>query len=329
MSTRIPAARLLAAAVLAFTSAVQAQSAPAAPAAASVTPAIAGVVAAGTPITLVRDGFDGTEGPLPLADGSLLFTENRADRVIRIAPDGAISTYLERANSINALAAGPKGELYGVQTQQPRVGIVHPAGQEKVLADQYQGQPFSRPNDLVLAANGTLYFTDSGSQLKPGEKPPQGHPGVYRLPAGGTLERIAGGSEIARPNGVQLSPDEKTLYVANTAGDQVLAWDIGRDGKLGARRDFAKLSGLRDTDTGPSSGADGLAVDGDGRLYVATTDGVQVFSAKGQALGTIVLPKAPQNLAFGGRDKKTLYVVGRGAVYTIATLSSGYRGRAK
>lgn len=327
MSTRTPAARLLAAAVLAFTSAAQAQSAPAAPAAASVTPAIAGVVAAGTPITLVRDGFDGTEGPLPLADGSLLFTENRADRVIRIAPDGAVSTFLESANSINALAAAPNGALYGVQTQQPRVGIVHPAGQQKVLADQYQGQPFSRPNDLVLAANGTLYFTDSGSQLKPGDKPPQGHPGVYRLPAGGTLEQIA--SDIPRPNGVQLSPDEKTLYVANTAGDQVLAWDIGRDGKLGARRDFAKLSGLRDTETGPSSGADGLAVDSDGRLYVATTDGVQVFSAKGRALGTIVLPKAPQNLAFGGRDKKTLYVVGRGAVYTIATLSSGYRGRAK
>lgn len=146
---------------------------------------------------------------------------------------------------------------------------------------------------------------------------------------GQLLPNSAGGSEIPRPNGVQLSPDERTLYVANTAGDQVQAWDIGADGKLGARRDFARLTGLRDTETGRSSGADGLAVDSDGRLYVATTDGVQVFSAKGEALGTIALPKAPQNLAFGGTDKKTLFVVGRGAVYSIATLSSGYRGRAK
>lgn len=323
MSKSSSTAALFAAGIFAvFTAAAVAQDA-----APSTTPGIAGVVAAGTPIKLVKDGFDGTEGPLPLADGSLLFTENRADRVIRIAADGAISTFIDKGNGINALAAGPKGELYGVQTLSPRVGVVYPREQEKVLADNHGGTGFSRPNDLVLARDGSLYFTDSGAQLKPGDKPPKGHPAVYRLPAGGKLEQIA--SDIPRPNGVQLSPDEKTLYVANTAGDQVLAWDIGRDGKLGPRRNFAKLSGLRDTDTGPSSGADGLAIDRDGRLYVATTDGVQVFSAKGAALGTIALPKAPQNLAFGGAGKQTLFVVGRGAVYAIATLSSGHPGRAK
>ena len=322
MSKPSSTAALLAAGVLAFITSASAQDA-----APVTTPAISGVVAAGTPIKLIKDGFDGTEGPLPLADGSLLFTENRADRVIRIGADGSISTFLENANGINALAAGANGELYGVQTLKPRVGVVYPRAQEKVLADAHDGTAFSRPNDLVLAANGTLYFTDSGTQLKPGEKPPQGHPAVYRLKPDGKLEQIA--NDIPRPNGVQLSPDEKTLYIANTAGDQVLAYDIAADGKLGARRNFARLTGLRDTDTGPSSGADGLAVDADGRLYVATTDGVQVFSTKGEPLGTIALPKAPQNLAFAGKDKKTLFVVGRGAVYSIATLSSGYRGRSK
>lgn len=326
MSKPSSTAALLAAGTFAFITAASAQNATATPTP-TTTPAINGVVAAGTPIKLIKDGFDGTEGPLPLPDGSLLFTENRADRVIRIGADGSISAFLENANGINALAAGPRGELYGVQTLKPRVGVVYPRGQEKVLVESHDGTAFSRPNDLVLAANGTLYFTDSGTQLKPGEKPPQGHPAVYRLLPGGKLEQIA--NDIPRPNGVQLSPDEKTLYIANTAGDQVLAYDIGVDGKLGTRRSFAKLSGLRDTDTGPSSGADGLAVDADGRLYVATTDGVQVFSAKGEALGTIALPKAPQNLAFAGKDKKTLFVVGRGAVYSIATLSSGYRGRSK
>ncbi|MEO7579780.1 MAG: SMP-30/gluconolactonase/LRE family protein, partial [Massilia sp.] len=130
-------------------------------------------------------------------------------------------------------------------------------------------------------------------------------------------------------NGIQLSPDEKVLYVANTYGEHVLAYDIGADGKLGARRNFAKLEGYRKTDTGFSSGADDLAVDAAGRLYVASTAGIRVFSAKGEALGIIALPKPPQNLAFAGAGKQTLYVVGRGAAYRIATLSTGFAGRAK
>jgi gluconolactonase len=109
----------------------------------------------------------------------------------------------------------------------------------------------------------------------------------------------------------------------------VLAYDIAADGKLGARRNFARLAGFRQTDNGPSSGADGLAVDALGRLYVATTVGIQVFSDEGVALGVIALPKAPQNLAFAGPNKATLYVVGRGAAYRIAALTPGVASRAK
>jgi gluconolactonase len=104
---------------------------------------------------------------------------------------------------------------------------------------------------------------------------------------------------------------------------------VKSDGSVGARRNFAKLEGVTKTETGISSGADGLAVDAKGRLYVASTAGIQVFDAKGGALGTIPLPKAPQNLAFAGEGKKTLYVVGRGAAYRITALTPGYAGRAK
>lgn len=326
MSKSSSTAALLAAGAFAVITAAAAQDAPSATTP-TTTPGINGVVAAGTPIKLIKDGFNGTEGPLPLPDGSLIFTENRADRVIHIAKDGSTSTFLEKANGINAFAAAANGDLYAVQTLKPRVGIVHPAGHEKVLAELYEGASFGRPNDLVIDRQGGLYFTDSGTQLNPDQQPPPGKPGVYHLTPGGTLEKIA--SDIERPNGVQLSPDEKTLYVANTAGEHVLAYDIGKGGKLGPRRNFAKLEGWKQTDNGPSSGADGLAIDRDGRLYVASTAGVQVFSAKGAALGIIPLPKAPQNLAFAGDGKKTLYVVGRGAVYSIATLSGGYQGRVK
>jgi len=296
----------------------------------TVTPAIAGVVAAGTRIELIKDGFNGTEGPTGLADGSLLFTETPANRITRIGADGQTSVFIDDSNGANGLAFTPNGDLYAVQVLKPRVGILYPPQHRRVLAEQFEGAGFSRPNDLVVDRAGNVYFTDSGPNLRPGEAPPPNinKPAIYRITAAGALQRIANG--IERPNGIQLSPDEKTLYVANTAGEHVLAFDIAADGAVGAARNFAKLAGFRTTETGAtSSGADGLAVDAEGRLYVASSVGLQVFSPAGAALGTIALPKAPQNLAFAGPDKKTLYVVGRGAAYRIAVLTPGYAGRSK
>jgi gluconolactonase len=297
--------------------------------------AIPGVVAAGTRIELIKDGFTGTEGPVVLPDGSLIFTETTANRITRIAPDGSTSTFIDNSNGANGLGFNAAGDLYAVQVLKPRVGIVYPAAHARTLADQFEGKPFGRPNDLVVDRKGGVYFTDSGAPPRaPGSPAPAAaeqsvvaKPAVYHITPSGELQRIA--ADIERPNGIQLSPDEKTLYVANTAGEHVLAFDIGADGRIGAHRNFAKLEGWRKTDTGASSGADGLAVDASGRLYVASTAGIQVFSSKGEALGVIALPRAPQNLAFAGTDKKTLYVVGRGAAYKIPLLAEGYGGRAK
>jgi gluconolactonase len=290
------------------------------------TPAIAGVVAAGTQVELIKEGFTGTEGPIVLPDGSLIFTETQANRITRVASDGATTTFLDNSNGANGLGFAANGDLYAVQVLKPRVGIVYPPERAKVLAEQFEGLPFGRPNDLVLDRKGGVYFTDSGAPAKP-DQAPAAKPAVYHITPRGALERVA--SDIERPNGIQLSPDEKVLYVANTAGEYVFAYDIGADGTIGARRNFARLEGWRKTETGTSSGADGLAVDASGRLYVASSAGIQVFSDKGEALGIIALPKPPQNLAFAGPQKKTLYVVGRGAVYKIAVLSPGVASRAK
>ncbi|RZI84782.1 MAG: SMP-30/gluconolactonase/LRE family protein [Rubrivivax sp.] len=298
------------------------------------TPAIPGVVAAGTKIELIKEGFTGTEGPIALPDGSFAFTETQANRITRIAPDGSTSTFLDNSNGANGLGFGAQGELYAVQVLKPRVGIVYPASKAKVLVEQFEGKPFGRPNDLVVSRQGSVYFTDSGAppnaQAQPdtSPKPEVNKPAVYRIAPNGDVTRLA--NDIERPNGIQLSPDDKVLYVANTAGEHVLAYDVATDGSVGPRRNFAKLEGWRKTETGgTSSGADGLAVDAAGRLYVASTVGIQVFSSTGDALGTIPLPKAPQNLAFAGPDKKTLYVVGRGSAYKIAVLTPGLAGRAK
>ncbi len=297
--------------------------------------AIPGVVAAGTAIEFVGGGFDGTEGPLPLADGSLVFTENRVDRVQRIAPDGTTTLFSEGNLNPNSLAQGPDGTIFAAQTARPGIAVIHPADKARPVTTSYQGKPFNRPNDLFVDKSGGVWFTDPGAgpaqrpvgASEPTERPT---PAVYHLSGSGELRQVA--TDIERPNGIILSSDEKTLFVANTYGEHVIAYDVGKDGSLSRKRNFARLAGFAPPANGngpASSGADGLAVDSAGRLYVASSAGVQVFDARGRALGTIKLPRAPQNLAFAGNDRKTLFVVGRGAVWKIQTLAQAPAGRAK
>lgn len=294
-----------------------------------VTPAIPGVAAGGVVIEVIQEGFKGTEGPIGYSDGSLLFTETQANKIIRIAPDNKVSTFLEKTNGANGLALTPEGQIVAVQTEKTQVGVIYPVKQAKVLAKDYQGVKFQRPNDLVRANNGGIYFTDSGTRpSKENPNPEPSHPGVFYISPGGELKQLA--NDIERPNGISLSKDEKTLFVANTDGEHILAYDIAADGSISNKRNFAKLDGWKKGEGDKwSSGADGVAIDDEGRLYVASNAGVEVISAKGEALGVIPLPKKPQNLAFAGADKNLLYVVGRGSAYKIPLLSHGISSRAK
>lgn len=294
----------------------------------AVAPTIPGVTAAGTKVEFIREGFEGTEGPIAAPDGSFLFTETRANRITKIAADNSISTFLENSNGSNGLAFNDKGELITVQVNNNQVGIVYPKGKEKVLVKDFDGQPFQRTNDLVLAKNGGIYFTDSGPGADVKAEP---RTGVYYIDPAGKTKRVVGINEITRPNGIQLSRDEKTLYVANTGGEYVLSFPIKADGTLGERKNFAKIpNGLQKNEQGAlSSGQDGLAIDAEGRVYVTSNTGVDVFDEQGKFLGGIPVPHKPQNVAFAGKDKKTLYIVGRGAAYKVAVLTPGFAGRVK
>ena len=289
------------------------------------TPAIPGVVDAGTPIELVKEGFEAVEGPLPQADGGLLFTNNRLARILQVAADGSVSVWSEGTNSANALARTARGEIVATLQESLAIGAMKPGEPPRVLVHDYRGIPFNRPNDLVASKRGDIYFTDTVPLTA--TAPPAMPSALYRLTAKQELVRIA--DDIARPNGVALSPDERTLYVANTSGEWVLAFALDRKGSAGERREFAKLVLPPEVPNQVraigGAGADGLAIDEKGRLYVATTVGVQVFSSAGTPLGIIALPKTPQNLAFSGPGRSVLFVVGRGAVYRIATLTRGPR----
>jgi gluconolactonase len=298
----------------------------------TVAPDIPGVVAAGTKVVVIKSGFQGTEGPIGMPDGSLIFTETQANRITRIAPDGTTSSFLENTNGSNGLAWDAKGRLISVQTTpgQTKIGVIYPKGSEAVLSDNFDGKPFGRPNDLVVSTKGGIYFTEPGPNVQPGAPAPATPPlppAVYYIPPGGTAIKVA--EDIRRPNGILLSREEKVLYVNDTQGEHLLAFDVQADGTLTNRRNFATYQGARKTETGVTSGADGLAIDAEGRVYAATSAGVEVFDAKGAHLGTIPVSRAPQNIAFAGKDKKTLYIVGRGSAFKVDLLTPGFKGRAK
>jgi gluconolactonase len=290
-------------------------------------PPIAGVIAPGTKIQLVKGDFRRTEGPVAMSDGGIVFTNNNF--LTRIDPAGKDSTYVEVSNGANGLGFDTKGRLIAVERKpgDERVGVLFPANAVTTLADKHDGKPFDRLNDLVVTSHDAVYFTDGL--------------GVYYLPAGGgAVTKVIDG--IPNPNGVQLSPDEKTLYANNKDGEYLLAFDVKPDGTLANRRNFAKYKSVTQKDSkdpllAEDNGADGLAVDNGGRVYVATNVGVEVFSPKGDLLGVIpaiwggesFMLRKPQNLAFSGPGKKTLYMVGSGAVFKVQTLTQGVSTRAK
>jgi len=289
--------------------------------------AIPGVIAPGTKIELVKGDFQRTEGPVAMPDGGILFTNNNS--ITRLDPGGQSSTYVEVSNGANGLGFDTKRRLIAVERKpgDERVGVLYPADAVSSLATTCDGKPFDRLNDLVVTSHDAVYFTDGN--------------GVYYLPAaGGKVTKVAEG--IPNPNGVQLSPDEKTLYANNKDGEYLLAFDVKPDGMLANRRNFAKYKSVTQKDSkdpllAEDNGADGLAVDNDGRVYVATNVGFEVFSPKGELLGVIpavwggdrLMLRKPQNLAFSGPGKKTLYMVGSGAVFKVQTLTQGVSTRAK
>ncbi len=297
----------------------------------TVAPDIPGVVMAGTKVQVLKDGLDGTEGPIAMPDGSVIFSEINANRMVRIDRDGNFSTFLENTGGTTGVAFDRQGRLFAavVPWGSTKFSIIYPESAKKVVIDNYDGKPFGRPNDLAIARNGGMYFTDSANaQPRPAEPLPLPAAFYYLPPGSAKATQIL--TDVGFPNGVILSRDEKVLYLNNSSGEYLLAFDVQPDGSLTNRRNFAKYDGVRTNAAGAvSSGADGLAIDSQGRVYVAASNGVQVFTPQGQHLGTIPTPRPPQNLAFAGAEKKTLFIVGRGVVSKVQMVAEGYKDRAK
>jgi gluconolactonase len=277
---------------------------------------IPGVVAPAVEPELVQEGYMFTEGPLGTTDGGLYFTDLReANRIYRLDASGKISVFRENSNGTNGLAFTRSGDLVGAEGTGKRISKIASDGKATELTRGDGEKPLMAPNDLIADANGGIYFTDPGPRpLVPGRKAY-----LYYLPAGAT-KALPLDDGIARPNGLILTLDAKTLIVADTVGDTMFAFDVQPNGTVRNKRPFIRL---RDIPQGEESGADGIAIDRDGRIYVTTITGVQVFDKTGENLGTIRVARRPSNIAFSGPGKRTLYITAREGLYRVQTLTQG------
>ena len=316
-----------------------------APAVVGAAVAIPGVVRAGASIERILTGYDGLDDPIGLSDGALVFSEPGARRVHRMnTSTNAVSVLVAESNESHGVTEDATGRLISAQAWDgsTRIGIIHPPERQTVLSANFEGRPYSRPNDLIVTRRGGVYFTDPGLTVQQAEAlvkrlgaplGPRLPPAVYYIPPGGAAIKIE--DKMIRPNGIQLSRDEKVLYISDSNGADVIAWDIQPDSLVRNRRAFGTLTGRSNRDNGLGgikTFADGMTIDNEGRLYIATGGGVEVLSEQGQHLGTIPVRCPPadcQNLAFAGKAKTTLYVAGAGSLYKVETIARGFTGRAK
>ena len=258
-----------------------------------------------------------------------------AQRIMKLTANGVLTTFRENSNGANGLLIDPQGRLVaceGAESQRTGVLIKNKpqvtrtdlqTGKMEVLADNYQGKPFVGPNDVTIDGKGRLYFTD----LTGGA--------VYRIDGPGQLARILAAPDIQRPNGIQISPDDKQLYLIEANGAaggarMIRAYDLHPDGTVGNMRVHYNFY--------PGRSADGMSIDTQGNLYASagmnqlrgtsetldTKTGVYVISPQGKLLKFIPIPEDfITNNAFGGPDMKTLYVTAGKTLYKVRTDVAG------
>ena len=287
-----------------------------------------------------------TEGPCWL-NGKLYFSNMYFDQgwggnpekssIVEMKPDGTYRNITAGKMQANGLAALKNGNLAVCNMFGHKVVEMTTRGQiKRVLAEKYNGKLIDGPNDLVLDAKGGIYFTDP--QFTPDENKNQPGRSVYYINPEGIVIRVIEPDEFAMPNGVILSPDGKTLYVNNTYDDEewwnvdsdkdnyVWAYDVNDDGTLTNGRAFAKLFLTEDVldRKGKTTSADGMAIDQQGNIYVATMAGLQIFDSKGEFVGIINFPTFPVSVCFGDKDMKTLYITSYSNIYRIRTNMTGF-----
>lgn len=289
------------------------------------------IVPTGIKLEQLATGFVFIEGPVWVSspEPTLLFSDLRGNALYRWSADTGVSAIEKPFNQQtegrnigpNGLALDPAGRLVVCDSGNRRIVRFDPNGRPAILADNYEGMRLNSPNDLVFSANGTLYFTDPPYGLPREDRDPAKElhfNGVYRLLPDGTLEVLS--RDQTRPNGVALSPDQRTLYVSNSDPEEssLLAFDLSSNSGLGAgRRLFEFRVGSQ------SAPPDGIKVDRTGRILVAAGTGIWILDPAGKLLGVLELDEPPSNLGWGDPGGM-LYITASTSLYRIQLQTVGF-----
>jgi len=288
-------------------------------------PALDALVPPGAEIEKLADGFTFIEGPLWRPSGAVWFSDVVANVVLQWSPDGSVSDVLRPGgydgdslpaggyNGPNGMVGYKDGSVLLCQHGNRRIAQISADRQVTTFLDNVDGKKLNSPNDLVFHSDGSLYFTDPPFGLpKMDSDPAKELPnnGVYRW-ANGKVQLVV--ADMTRPNGIDFSPDYKTLYVANCdeARKVWMAYDVAADGTVSNGRVFA------DATSSQADGLpDGLKVDEHGNVYATGPGGVWIYAPDGKHLGTIKPPETPANCGWGD-DGKSLYMTARTGLYRI------------
>ena len=297
-------------------------------------PAIDAIVSANPKIFKLAEGFQFTEGPIWMKNGDFLFSDPNANMIYKYSAGGKLSVFKKNSGysgkdvaeyfqpGSNGLTLDPQGRLTINEHGNHRVTRVEKDGRLTVLADRFEGKRLNSPNDLVYRSDGTLFFTD----------PPFGLPKFYddarkELPYSGVFALYKGQlklvtTDLKGPNGIAFSPDEKYLYVGNWDPEKkiVMRYDVEAEGNLSNGKVFFDMTKAPGEDA-----IDGIKIDQQGNLYVSGPGGLWIISPSGKHLGTIIAPKHPHNIAWGGNDGKTLYMTAQGTLYRMPLKIPGIR----
>jgi len=260
------------------------------------------------PVESVAEGFQFTEGPLWTTSGELIFSDIPADTVYRADK----SVMFRPSGNSNGLTLDGQGRIIRCENQDRRLVRVEKDGSLKVLATAFEKKKLNSPNDAVWHKSEIIFFTDPtyglGDRRK--EQPAEC---VYAFQPYAPVALVA--SDFKKPNGIALSPDGATLYVADTEANHIRNFAVTKEGKTSGGSVLCEV---------PTP--DGIRVDTEGRIWATSSRGVVIFDASGKELEAIVFPQIPANCGFGGPDGKTLYVTARTAVYSVKTNATGLVG---
>ncbi|HOX03649.1 MAG TPA: SMP-30/gluconolactonase/LRE family protein [Candidatus Paceibacterota bacterium] len=272
----------------------------------------AAIIAPGAKVELLADGFEFTEGPAADREGNVYFTDQPNDRILKWSLDGKLTTFLQPCGRANGLDFDAKGNLLACADEKNQLWSIAPDGRIQVLIERFEGKLLNGPNDLWVHPKGGIYFTDPfyrRNYWKRGEKEQDGEHVYLFDPARSTLARVA--TDLVRPNGIVGDADGLKLYVADIGAGKTYRYAILEDGRLAEKTLFTNL------------GSDGMALDAEGNLYL-TGKGVSVFNAVGEKIAHIPINESwTANVAFGGRDRQTLFITARDSLYAVRTRVRG------